>query len=255
VSTPEDPREPFETVVRAERLDDASEGRRARCTPELVVQHAPAAPAAESFRSLYHGLRSACGGAPWGVLAVVSAARGEGRSTIAANLALMAARESMRQVALVDADLRAPALHRLFGVDGEIGLSDLLANRADADAALLGFPREGLFLMPGGRPEPDPARRFLNPRFARLLSMLRQRFDEVVIDLPPLVCADARIVLRQCSAGLLVVRAGRTEPGTVRELTRGDDAARLLGTVLNDASEADAPQLRATRLALPGRHR
>jgi Mrp family chromosome partitioning ATPase len=113
----------------AERLDVHPRAR-ARLDRSLVAHAAPDGLECEAFRGLYYRLRRAMGGQPLGVLGVVSSTRGEGRTTVAANLALVAARETLSDVGLVDADLRAPALHRLFGLDGEVGLSDVLANRA-----------------------------------------------------------------------------------------------------------------------------
>lgn len=239
-------------AVVAQRIDARRPGPEPPAHRTLVVLHEPAGAAAEAVRGLYYALRRALGGAPLGVLAVCSPARGEGRSTVAANLALVAARESGRPVALVDADLRAPALARLFGVDGEVGLSDVLANRADLDAVTFDHPRAGVTLVPGGRPEPEPARRFTSPRFARFLAQMRQRYDEVVMDLPPLACADARLLAGQCSGALVVVRAGRTELSLARDVLAGLDGTRVLGVTLNDAHEAEAPVLRAARRALPG---
>jgi len=239
-------------LVDAQRTDRRRPGPAPEAHGSLKTVHEPAGAAAESVRALYYALRRALGGAPLGLLAVTSAARGEGRSTLAANLAFAAARETGVATALVDADLRRPALHRLVGADGEVGLSDLLANRADFDAALWEHPA-GVTLLAGGRPEPEPARRFTTPRFLRVLSQLRHSFAEVVVDLAPLAFADARLVAAQCDAAVLVVRAGRTDAALAREAATLLDGVRLLGAVLNDASEVDAPTLRAARLALPGR--
>lgn len=219
---------------------------------ELVALRAPASGGAEAIRGLYYALRRGCGGAPLGRLGVASVARGEGRSTLAANLALSASRETGRPVALVDADLRAPGLHRLFGAEGDVGLSDVLANRADLEAALWEHDASGVTLLPGGRPEPEPARRFMHPRFQRLLAQLRHQFDEIVVDLPPLAFADARIVAPHCSGVVIVVRAGRTDAAHVQDALQGLDGVPVLGAVLNAAVEVDAPQLGAARRALPG---
>ncbi len=244
---------PRTTVLVAERVDKGGgHGPVPAAHETLVALHQPAGAAAEAFRGLYYALRRAVGGAPLGVVCVLSAARGEGRSTIAANLALVAARETGQQAALVDADLRAPALHRLFGVDGEVGLSDVLANRADLEAVVWTHPTGQVALVPGGRPEPEPARRFTSPRFARFLAQLRNQFDEVVVDLPPLACADARLVAPQCSGALVVVRSGRTDATLARDSLAQLDGVRVLGAVLNDVALLEAPQLVATRRALPG---
>lgn len=240
-------------TATAERLDAGRPGPVPEADRTLVVLHDPAGDAAEGFRGLYYALRRALGGAPLGVLGVASAARGEGRSTVAANLALVAARETGRQTALVDADLRAPRLHQLFRVDGDVGLSDVIANRADYEAVLCEYPGTGVTLIPGGRPEPEPARRIASPRFSRFLAQVRNGFDEAIVDLPPLACADARLIAPQCTGVVLVLRSGRTDAQLARDTLGLLDGVRVLGAALNAADEADAPSLRAARRALPGR--
>jgi Mrp family chromosome partitioning ATPase len=232
----------------AERLDGL------RAVPQghrtLVAANAPGGHGAEAYRTLYASLRSSLEGAPLGVLGVASPARGDGRSTTAANLAFVAARETGREVALVDADLRRPGLHRLVGSDGDVGLTDVLANRADDEAVLWHHPG-GVAFVAAGRPEPEPARRLRHPRWLRFLGMLRSRFEDVILDLPPLALAESRHLLGHCDGALLVVRAGRTMPTHVREALGEGLPTRLYGSVLNGASEADAPMLATTRRALP----
>lgn len=240
-------------AATAERIDARRPGPEPKSDKTLVVIHEPAGPAAESIRGLYYALRRALGGAPLGVLGIVSSDRREGRSTIAANLALVAARETGRETALVDCDLRAPKLHELFGMDGEVGVSDVLANRADFEAVLCEHPSAGVVLVPGGRPEPEPARRFASPRFVRMLAQLRNRFDEVVLDLPPLAFSDARLVAPQCSGVLMVLRAGHTDALLARETVASLSGVKVLGVTLNDVDDADAPTLQVARRALPGR--
>lgn len=240
-------------VAVAERLDERRPEKDPPADPRLVVLHAPAQAPAEAFRAMYYSLRRSLSGAPLGVVGVTSAARGDGRSVVAANLALVAARETSRTVALVDADLRAPALHRLFGFDGEMGLSDVVSNRCDLRSAFVAHAGGNIDLLAGGRPEPEPARRFASPRFQRALASLRQHYDEVVVDLPPASFSDTLIVAVQCSCVVLVVRAGRTGQLLAQESVQALDGARIAGLVLNGASDVDAPALAASRRALPGR--
>jgi capsular exopolysaccharide synthesis family protein len=239
-------------AITAQRVDVGRPGNDPEGHVSLVMMHDPAGASAEAIRGLYYALRRAQGGAPLGVLAVCSAARGEGRSTISANLALAAARETGQPTALIDGDLRAPSLARLFGIDGEVGLSDILANRADIEAVVYQHRTSGVSIIPGGRPEPEPARRFTSPRFARFLAWTRNHFDEAIIDLPPLACADARIVAPQCTGAVMIVRSAQTDAALVRDALAALDGVKVLGAALNDVAEAEAPVLRAARKALPG---
>jgi capsular exopolysaccharide synthesis family protein len=242
-------------VAVARRVDARRPEPEAPAHGSLVLLHEPGGAASEAIRGLYYALRQALGGAPLGVLGVCSAARGEGRSTVAANLALAAARETGQPTALVDADLRSPRLATLFGQDGEVGLSDVLANRADLEAVIVEHRSGGIALVPGGRPEPEPARRFTSPRFARFLGQMRNHYDEIIFDLPPLACADARILATQCTGVVLIVRSGRTDATLARDVLASMPGAKVLGAVMNDVAEAEAPVLRAARLALPGARR
>jgi len=245
----EEPTSGTEPLAVATRLDGVD--RLTPPHPMLVAARAPAGAAAEAYRHLYASRRRTLGGAPLGMLGVASAARGDGRTTTAANLAFIAARESGREVALVDADLRRPGLHDLVGCDGDVGLSDVLAHRSDPEAALWSHP-DGVVVVAGGRPDPEPARRLRHPRLQHLFALLRRRCDEIVVDLPPLAFAEARLLLGHCDGAVLVVRAGRTEARLVADLASDAAQLKLLGTVLNGAEEADAPRLAALRRALPG---
>ena len=254
IDTEQEPVQPRDlTAAVAVRIDGRGPAPDPAGHPTLVVLQDPAGAASEAVRGLYYALRHALGGAPLGVVGVCSAARGEGRSTVAANLALMASRETGQPTALIDADLRSPRLASLFGLDGEVGLSDVLANRADVDAVIYEHRSSGISFVPGGRPEPEPARRFTSPRFARFLGQVRHRYDEAVIDLPPLAFVDCRIVAAQCTGVVLVIRSGRTEAALVKDAMDTVEGAKVLGAVLNDVAEGEAPVLRAARRALPGR--
>ncbi|HEX8914692.1 MAG TPA: CpsD/CapB family tyrosine-protein kinase, partial [Humisphaera sp.] len=167
---------------------------------------------------------------------VASAAPGDGRSSTAANLAVALA-GSGRRVLLIDADLRGPALHAVFGVSAGAGLSDLLSTGADALAdAARPTGVQGLSLLPCGPAPADPTALLNDDALPTLLDAAADAYDAVVVDAAPLSAGpDARIIAAHCDATLLVVRASAsTRRGCVRACrSLLDVGARVAGVVMN----------------------
>ena len=143
------------------------------------------------------------------LLSVVSAVRDEGRSFIAANLAVAFAQLHERTL-LIDMDLRHPRQHRIFGVDNEEGLATLLAGRGSGQGLHRIEGCESLSLLPAG-PRPTHPQELLAPRaLAPVLEQLRPHFDVIIIDTPAFSgSADAQIVSAQARQALLVSAPGR----------------------------------------------
>lgn len=211
--------------------------------PDLLSELDPMDPVAEAFRSLRTNL-SFVGeerGVP-GLLSVTSPLPGDGKSTVATNLALtLAGREEAGDVLLVDADLRRGELAALLGVDERPGLADVLAEGAELDSAIRPVNlrgEENLYVLPVGTRPPNPTELLDTARMEELLSVLRGRFANVLVDVPPLnLVADAAVVGARCDGALLVARAGVSESGAVAyamdQMEKAD--VRVLGAVLNDA--------------------
>src|SRR3990170_854894 len=205
---------------------------------EIVVAYEPFHPRAEELRALRTQLsiRWSNAGVRHRVLAIASPGPGEGRSYVAANLAAVFSQLGERTL-LIDADLRAPRQHRIFDVPDRIGLSAILAGRADR-SAVVPVPQFGgtLSLLPAGARPPNPQELLSRRALAGLLQELRTEFDVIFIDTPPATrFADAQSVTFQ--AGSAMVLARRNHPrladtaGVVRQLS--DTGARIVGTVLN----------------------
>jgi capsular exopolysaccharide synthesis family protein len=162
---------------------------------------------------------------------------GEGKSVTAANLAITCADDG-HSVLLVDADLRRPRLAKLWGLSTAIGLTDVLAGTAAVDDALHRSKVERLVLLPAGRQPSDPTQVIGSLGMSELLVALRDRFDIIVIDTPPLLpVADAAIATGQADGALIVVRYGKTRVTQVAGAVDALDAAGapLLGCVINMA--------------------
>jgi capsular exopolysaccharide synthesis family protein len=196
---------------------------------------------AESFRAtLTSILHTGPAGAPPRVVLVTSALAGEGKTSVAANLAVSFA-EINQRVLLVDADLRKPRLHEIFDVSNGWGLTNLLRSRDSIHTCPFeSIAREtivpGLYVLPSGPSVPVVANLLHSPRAPELLDRLRREFDTVVIDTPPVMqAADARVLGPMADGVVLVLRAGATTSDAARECADQirDDGACLLGAVLN----------------------
>lgn len=172
---------------------------------------------------------------------VTSPASSDGKSTIASNLAITMAQAGKR-VLLVDADLRLPTQHAIFGVRHEAGLSSVLEGKATLDQAVQPTAVSGLEVLPCGPKPSNPSEMLNSPMFGELLEVLSERYDQVVIDSPPVMgIADARIIGAACDVTLLVLRAEKSTR-RLSELARdglGSVGANLLGIVINEVEPAN----------------
>lgn len=169
------------------------------------------------------------------VVQVTSPRAGEGKSTVVANLAVSMAQAGKR-VLLIDADFRQPSLQRLFGTAVSIGLVDVLAGEAELADAILPCDEPGLQLLPCGRVPSNPAELLTAQRFPEILEQLRQQYDLVLVDTPPvLAVSDACAVAPRVDAVLLTIRIsrqGRLETQRAMEMLDAVDA-NILGVVVN----------------------
>jgi capsular exopolysaccharide synthesis family protein len=207
----------------------------------LVAALAPQSLAAEQFRSLRTRVARAENGRALRAIIITSPNKGDGKSLTAANLALTMAQEYQQRVLLIDADLRRPSLHRLFGISDTPGLSDVLMGGAALDEALVTMPDHRLTLLPAGLLPTHPAELLGSAPMRRVLDTLRTRFDRILIDMPPVApLADVAIASPLADGVLMIVRAGVTPKPAIERALSGIDQAKVLGLVLNDAGESNA---------------
>jgi len=173
-------------------------------------------------------------------IVLTSPCPGDGKTTVACNLSIAVA-EIGRKVLLVDGDLRRPRLHKVFGVDNNRGLNDVLRGNAPLETVpITQLVHEtevcGLYLLPGGSCGVSPWNLFYSPRMSALLKRLRTEFDMILMDAPPMIhLADARVLGRLADGVILVIRAGQTttESALFARQRFAEDGTRVLGTVLN----------------------
>jgi protein-tyrosine kinase len=206
---------------------------------ELVAAREPDSSAVEHLRALRSQLmlRWFENDARQGALAVVSPGSGEGRSWLAANLAVLFSQLGKRTL-LVDADLRNPRQHQIFGVPGRVGLSGILAGRTGWDAVCEIKALPDLWVLPAGAVPPNPQELLARPGFGRLVTAMRSSYEVILIDTPPAEsCADAGTVASRAGAALMVACQDATSMTRVAGLA--DDLRQfgvtIVGAVLNGA--------------------
>lgn len=214
------------------------EARVRSLSAELVVAAAPFSPAAEVFRDLRSkllGLGPAEGEVKR-ALAVLSPEVGDGKTFVAANLAIAFSQLGLRTL-IVDADLRSPRVHKLFEVPDRVGLSNVLAGLTHQDFIydVPGLPC--LYVLPAGIEPPNPNELIAKPGFTLLLRDLLQRFDQVIVDTPASsLGADARITAMKAGSCLVVSRRHGTKVKALKALLDAVDKSptALAGVMLND---------------------
>jgi capsular exopolysaccharide synthesis family protein len=174
------------------------------------------------------------------VLVVTSPNPAEGKTTVATNLAI-AISEITRGVLIVDGDLHRPRLHHIFNVRKEGGLGELLSSDQPLTlerirACVQSTAIAGLMVLSSGIEQQDIGSLFYSKKLPELLAILREVFDTVVIDCPPLLLSpDGRLLARFADGLIMVVRAGRTarESAMIAHQRVAEDGSRVLGTILN----------------------
>jgi capsular exopolysaccharide synthesis family protein len=169
------------------------------------------------------------------VITITSSVAGEGKSTTACNLAIALAQTGTR-VALVEGDLRRPRVAEYLGIEKSVGLTTVLVGRVALDAALQPAGTPGLDVLTSGALPPNPSEILQTDAMRTLVSELRQRYDIVLIDAPPLLpVTDASLLASLSDGAILVVKHGETGREAVATAVRRLESvgARLLGTVLS----------------------
>lgn len=189
----------------------------------------------ESYRKLRTNLRFLNVDNPVRVLVITSSVAGEGKSTTAIELSRVLA-ESGERVLLIDGDLRQPKVASYLGLEGSVGLADVLAGTADVSAVTQEWGAAGLSVLASGSIPPNPSELLGSRAFGDLVAKLRGEFDHVIIDSPPLLpVTDASVAAVVADGVVVVVRHGKTTQRQVKTAAESLHAveARILGAVIN----------------------
>lgn len=207
-----------------------------RVHADLVSLLNPTGPEAELFRALRTRILFPQNGKrPPRTILVTSALAGEGKSFMAANLAITIAQNVDEHVLLVDCDLRKPSICNRFGFAGAKGLSDYLSRGVELAPLLLKTEVQKLTLLPSGTPPPNPSELISSSRMAALLEELKLRYQDryIILDSPPPIVAPETSAIAQWVDGILVVVKYGTPMDLVEELLAHLDRDKLIGTVIN----------------------
>ena len=194
-------------------------------------------PRAEAFRTIRTNLRYVDVDNPPRSVVITSSLPGEGKTTTACNLSIALAQAGSK-VLLIEADMRRPRVAEYLGVDGTIGLTDVLIGQASTADAIVSWQRGLLDFLPSGAIPPNPSELLGSRQMTDLLKDLVDKYDSIILDAPPLLpVSDAAILATVTDGALLIAHYGDT---THEQVQHAADAlrqvgARILGSVLNFA--------------------
>lgn len=218
-----------------EKVNKTPQGEELDGFPEaLVALRDPASAASEAYRMLRTNLFYAQVDTPPKVIVLTSVGRGEGKSTTVANLGVTLA-QAGKSTLILDCDLRRPAQHKVFGIGNVTGLVDVLVGD-QVPHEVWTEPIPDLKLMPAGPPPPNPAEILTSRRLTEFLGQMRQQFDYVLVDTPPMAhVAEAAGLAANGDGVLLILDSQHTRRGALRQALRALRSVRanMLGTVMN----------------------
>jgi len=204
----------------------------------VVAAYEPFTERVESLRALRNQLmwRWFDTGEERKALAVTGAERGDGRSFLAANLAVVFSQQGQRTL-LIDADMRHPSQHEIFSLENRVGLSSVLSGRNSVEAVQRVSSLLDLSVLTAGAPPPNPSELLGRPALGQLLRTLADQYDVILIDTPAgSDSSDAQMVAGRTGAAVVVARQDVTHVGKVHDLVASLNEARVhvVGSVLNN---------------------
>jgi capsular exopolysaccharide synthesis family protein len=213
--------------------------------PLLVTHHNSMSVEAESYRAVRTALFFSTQDEGRKVIQVTSPTKGDGKSLLIANLAVSIA-QSGKKVLLIDADCRRPRQHKVFGLSAPVGLANVIAGETEFAAALQASCTRGLDVLPAGPIRPNPAELLTSPRFQALLDTVREQYDYVLVDTPPLLAVTDPCVVAAHADGLFLVirltREARPKAERAREIL-SSLGVKVFGVVVNGITRQGGPGL------------
>jgi len=202
----------------------------------LLAHNSPKDPVAEQYRTIRTNIQFSNVDQDIKTIVVTSSGAEEGKSTTTSNLATVYAQQGLK-VLLIDADLRKPTGHYTFRLENHIGLTNVLTRQSTLAQAVQESEIPYLSVLTSGPIPPNPSELLASAQMAELLKEMKEQFDMIVFDTPPILAvADAQILANQVDGTILVVSSGKTEKDAAlksKELL-SNAQGKLLGVVLNN---------------------
>ncbi len=206
----------------------------------MIDARNPNQPPSEEFRTIRTSLNHMQSLHSIHTVIVTSPAPAEGKSFVAANLALAEAQLDGNLTLLCDFDFRRPALHSLLGIDRAPGISDYLLRKVPLHEAMRRIGDSNLYVMPAGQPVTNPLDLLNLKEVKRMLDRLPDVFNWIILDSPPLlVAADANLLSTFCHGTILVARIGATTVGSVTRAVQSLCDNNVLGVIVNGAHRGE----------------
>jgi protein-tyrosine kinase len=229
-------REDLEAVIHAAHKIPYTPQKDALVVNIMQPREAPA----EEFRTLRTRLNHLQSSQPLHTLVITSASPAEGKSFTAANLAISQAQLAGKRVLLADFDFRRPTVNSTFQIPGQLGLTDYLTGKAALSDILYQIAETNLFMLPAGGAVPNPLELLNLAQCRTLIDDLRNHFDWVILDSPPLLfAADGNLLSTMCDGTILVVRIGTTTFDSVTRAMQSLCENNVLGVVVNGARRGE----------------
>ncbi|MGR6337105.1 CpsD/CapB family tyrosine-protein kinase [Priestia megaterium] len=202
----------------------------------LLAHNSPKDPVAEQYRTIRTNIQFSGTDEEIKSLLLTSSGPSEGKSTTAANLATVYAQQGLN-VLLIDGDLRKPTAHYTFRLENHTGLTNVLTKQSQLGQAVQSTEVPNLYVLTSGPIPPNPSELLASKQMGEVLAEMKERFDMVIFDTPPILAvADAQILANQVDASLLIVSSSKTEKDAALKakelLTQAK--SKLLGAVLNN---------------------
>jgi tyrosine-protein kinase len=233
-----------------------------KASDKLITQLGPFSPIVESYRMIRSRIDFKMGDSLKKAIVVVSPMPGEGKSITAANLAIVTAQAGLNTI-LVDADLRRPSVHQIFGVDNEIGMTDLLrSQKVKVNDCLKKTYVDNLQVITSGKQIPDTTERLATKRLSEVLTELKKVSDVVFFDsAPAMLVADTALLSKQADGVILLIQAGKSKRRLIQQTIWDMEKAKanLMGCIVNQPGKNNTfsmykPDENTSRWRRNGRH-